>query len=169
MLYWAAIGALGIFLLLVIRDLFEKGRQSAHARFNARAKAHARSWEKLDELSRKALQHMDPLPWPELVAGYDLLASLIFDALEKIHPDGARSLSRPELKALLLQEKQFPEALWERIEKTLDYADMVRFASSAGAISQDAARLNFAKCIEEAKSVVQLLERKQYSTEVFSK
>ncbi|HAR43889.1 MAG TPA: hypothetical protein DCS07_14850 [Bdellovibrionales bacterium] len=161
MFYWAAIVALGVFLLLVARDLLEKGRATAQGRFNAKAKAHARSWEKLSELASTATRHSDQLPWNEVVSGYELLESLIFDALERLHPGGARALSRQELREILVQENQIPEILWERIEKTLDFADLVRFASSAGAISQEAARLEFSKWIDEAKSIVLLLERKQ--------
>jgi hypothetical protein len=57
-------------------------------------------------------------------------------------------------------ERQMPAEVWERASRLLEFAELVRFASSAGAVSENVARNEATKWVNEAESVVQLIDRK---------
>jgi hypothetical protein len=82
---------------------------------------------------------------------YESLCGAIFDALDKRYKLGSRSLSRGDLKRLLVEERGLPAETWERLGKILEYAEMVRFASSTGAISETSARQELAHWVQEAE------------------
>ena len=100
------------------------------------------------------------MPWDEVVTIYDAIARTIFDAIDRDLSVGSRSYSREELKRMLVDDRGMPEAVWKRAAKILEFAELVRFASSAGAISESAARADGAKWVHEAESVARLIERR---------
>ncbi|OFZ54212.1 MAG: hypothetical protein A2428_13110 [Bdellovibrionales bacterium RIFOXYC1_FULL_54_43] len=154
-LYWLTIGAFGIFAILVGFDLFKTGSASARALLESKAKLHAKSWERIRAGARAATHGAS---WQEVTQTYELMTNAIFDALERVYPIGVRSLPRTELKSILVDERGLAKPLWDRADRILEFAEMVRFASSAGAISEDAARAELAKWVNEAHSIVRILD-----------
>ncbi|MBL7715691.1 MAG: protein BatD [Bdellovibrionales bacterium] len=72
----------------------------------------------------------------DVLKSYDLLATAIFDLLDQRYGVSSRSLSRRDLKAVLVQEKGMDEKLFSRIAQVLEFAETVRFAAQAGVISE---------------------------------
>jgi hypothetical protein len=155
-IYWLSLGAFGIFVLLVLRDVFSKAAKTASERSALRAKQEAKSWNRLKGLAARMPGGM---PWSEVVSVYDAIAGQIFDAVDRIYAVGSRSYSREELKRMLVDDRGMPEAVWTRAAKILEFSELVRFASSAGAISESAARADGPKWVTEAEHVARLIER----------
>jgi hypothetical protein len=155
-LYWVCIAAFGFFALLVGRDLLVRASKSAQERSVDRARKNAKSW---DRLKSKAKEAANGMAWPDVIQLYEGLSGQIFDAIERAHPVGSRSYSREDLRRMLVDERQMPEAVWERASRLLEFAELVRFASSAGAVSEGLARGEAGKWVQEAESIVRLIGR----------
>ncbi|OFZ21151.1 MAG: hypothetical protein A2X94_05355 [Bdellovibrionales bacterium GWB1_55_8] len=153
--YWLALACFGALTALVATDLAKKGHASARAILESKAKAHSKSWDRMASIAHQA---KSGAAWREVLEAYDLLTSAILDALEKRHPVGVRSFSRSEL-GKLLAERGMNEQTWKRFEALLEYADMVRFASSVGAVSENSARDELEKWVREGKDLTQSVER----------
>ncbi|MCM2321628.1 MAG: BatD family protein [Oligoflexia bacterium] len=119
----------------------------------------AKAWQPLHELARGA----ESASWQEVSKAYDTVGYRVLDAIDQAYPIGARSLSRTDLRELLVVERAFPEALWERIGRVLEFGETVRFASSLGAVSEQTARQQLGHWVKEAESIVRLIERQKSS------
>ena len=155
-IYWLSLTAFGIFILLVLRDLIFKARQTATERSALRAKQEAKSWGRLRSLAERMPNGM---PWAEVITLYDAIAAQVFDAIDRVYAVGSRSYSREELKRMLVDDRAMPEAVWTRTAKILEFAELVRFAATAGAVSEITARADGAKWVNEAEQVTRLIER----------
>lgn len=156
-LYWGAILSFSIFMLVVFMDLLDRGKSKAQHLLYSRAKAHERSWNKLKDLAQSAQQS---LSWNETLQAYELLCSLIFEALEKNFPIGVKAISRSELRNILVQEKNLDPQLWERFSRLLEFAETVRYATSVGAVTEAQARQELLRHTEEARALVKHLDSK---------
>lgn len=139
---------------LVLFDFARKTKARSDAMADARAKAHARSWAKLQEGARQAVAGAS---WQEVVQTYELLAGVVFDAIDRVYGVEARSRPRSELKEILVGEKGLSSEVWHRISRLLEYAEMVRFASSAGAVSESSARKELGRWVSEGEAVTRAL------------
>ncbi len=155
-IYWLSLAAFGFFVLLVLRDVFFKAARTAAERNAIRAKQEAKSWGRLKGLAGKM---PDGMPWNEVVTIYDAMAGQLLDAIDRIYGVGSRSYSREELKRMLVDDREMPEAIWTRAEKVLEFSELVRFASTAGAISESVARAEGDKWVREAENVAAMIER----------
>jgi hypothetical protein len=93
------------------------------------------------------------VPWSEVQLCYELLTGALYDVLDREFGVSSRALSRQQLRDELTGEKRLPVPTWERIEKVLDYLEMVRFASGAGVVTEAAARQEFLKWVNEAQLI----------------
>jgi hypothetical protein len=156
-LYWVCIAAFGFFALLVGRDLLVRAGKTAQERSQDRARKSAKSW---DRLKSKAKEATNGMAWLDVIQLYEGLSGQIFDAIERVYPVGSRSYSREDLRRMLVDERQMSEEVWSRASRLLEFAELVRFASSAGAVSEGLARAEAGKWVVEAESVARLIDRK---------
>jgi hypothetical protein len=155
-LYWLCSLVFVALTGLVLWDLFRKTQARSSALADARAKAHSRSWARLRESARQAAAGA---AWQEVLISYELLTGVIFDAIDRAYSIGARSRPRSQLKEILVDERGLSAEAWAKISRLLEYAELVRFASAAGAISDQAARKDLARWVEEGEAVAHELEQ----------
>ncbi len=115
-----------------------------------------KSWMHLKSLATKACDQN--MPWNEVVLAYELLCGAIYDAIDQLAAVGSRSASRSELRRILMEGHQVNQDVWEAIEKVLAFAETVRFASSAGVVSEQQAREQLATWVEQAQAAIESIE-----------
>lgn len=118
-----------------------------------------KAWDQLRRAVSYVEQSSKPLDPAEISKNYETMSALVFNALDRVYGVGARSLSRPQLKQLLVAEREMNEALWLRIEQILEFGELVRFSGSGSAISQQAASADLKKWVGEAESVTRTLDQ----------
>ncbi len=149
-LYW--LSTLG-FLALVATVIWDRVR----ARPARKKKSHAagvdpKRWQRVRALAQRASEAGDSrLPWTEVTQAYELLTGAVYDSIDAKLEVGARALSRMELRERLVGSGHLTEEAWKRIDELLEYAEMVRFASSAGAVVEEDARKKLVQWINEAQ------------------
>jgi hypothetical protein len=148
-LYWAAIAGFIVLAGLIVSDLLRKNKARSDALAQSKAKAHARSWEKLRESARQATQGA---AWQEVLQTYEVLVGVVFDAIDQAYDLSARSRPRSQLKQMLVDEKGLPAESWEKISRLLEFAETVRFAASAGVVSEQSARSELARWVSEGEA-----------------
>lgn len=117
-------------------------------------KKNSLDWKAVDsavKLAQKTSQAAD------LVKAYDELANLVHEAIDKKTKLLSRSHPRSELRQLLTETQQFKPEWVDRLMKLLEFAETYRFAGSAGVISENDARGELQKWVEEARSLVDTL------------
>ncbi len=153
-LYWLTSGTFALLAGLVLWDATHRGISTARDAREARKAAQSRSWQRLQARAREAEAGA---PWMEVLRTYELLTDVIHDALDAAFKIGARSLSRSELKNILVDEGKVGRAEWDRLEALLEFAEMVRFATSAGAVSEQTARAKLAHWVKEGQALEGIL------------
>jgi hypothetical protein len=150
-LYWLAAAALLVFVTLIGIDLTRKAYNRNQEGRQARARAQARSWEKLQALSVDAMHGAD---WQQVAKGYEILHTMTIEALDRSFGIGARSLPRAEMRRLLVEERGLDPVRWEKVERLLEYTEVLRFAGSAGREFQQQARIDFGQWVREAEGIL---------------
>lgn len=112
--------------------------------------AKEREWAKL----RRRAEESERLPFHEVLKGFDFLESELEDALSERYGVAVRGMTRAELKETLVERAQIPEDRWQRIARLLEYTETVRFASQAGAVSEESARSELRKWIAELEQIL---------------
>jgi hypothetical protein len=153
-LYWLGGAGLLLFVTLIGIDFGKKAYGRGQARREARARAEARSWEKLQALSVEAVNGAD---WETVSRGYELLNAMTIEALDRSYGIGARSLPRAEIRRLVVEERGMEPGRWEKIERLLEYTETMQFAGSAGQEFQRQARLDLGRWVREAEGVLKTL------------
>ena len=153
-LYWLCILAIGWLVGLVVWDVLRRNRVRSEASAAARAKAHSRSWARLRESARQAA---GGAAWQDVLQAYEVLTGVLFDAIDEAYDVGARSRPRAQLREILVGERGLADETWTKISRLLEYTETVRFASSAGVISDQAARKDLARWVEEGEAVTRAL------------
>ena len=141
-LYIACVGCFGLLVVLVVHDFFKKKRSSRSPK---------PKWDVLHQVSRKATTGA---AWKEVTEAYETLTDVILDAIDQEYQIGARSFSRNELKAVLHDERGLPTQIWQRLVALLEFTELVRFASSIGAVSESEARTKLAHWVAEGEVIV---------------
>jgi hypothetical protein len=154
-LYWLCAAGFVAFVGVVLRDILRKGRARAVRDPRQGSRAEAKSWQALRARADSAAQGA---AWNEVTALYESLAGAVFDALDRVHAVGARSYSRADLKIMLVDDRGVPEALWRRLEQVLEFAENVRYASSAGAVAESSARQQATQWVGQAQEAAAELE-----------
>ena len=149
-LYWACLGVLILFGSIVGSDLIKKrklkkGSQNTRETEEARALAKIRAFLNVESGMNQA---------------YELLTGLIFDSIDRAcQPMSSRSLPRSELKSVLLGRSLLTPEQWDSLLALLEYADLVRYASGSGAVSQPEARAELPRWIQEAEKIIMALKK----------
>lgn len=153
--YWLCAACFGVFLIYVAIEWMRRGRILSKKAARDEAKRKTRSWDGLKQTAKLAAA--GSLPWPEVMRAYEDLAGALFDQLDERLPHAesgepsSRSLSRRELRRLLVDGQGMPAEKWEPLEKALEVAETVRFTGSAGIISEADARAQLGQLIEGAQ------------------
>jgi hypothetical protein len=154
-IYWLCTLAAAALVGLVVFDFLRKAKSRSSAEAEKKAKTQARSWQSLREKAARATQGA---PWNDVLQTYETLAGVMFDALDQAYAIRARTRPRSELRELLVVQQGLNAKAWEKISNTLEFAETVRFATSAGAVSEQAARTELARWVNEAETAVRDLK-----------
>jgi hypothetical protein len=158
--YWLCAAAFIFFVFLVTRDKLKSLNQRAQETELAKSKLRNKNFQKLRD---RALVSASPGgAWPEVVQCYEALTQSVFDAIDRKFAVGARGFSRSQLEELLVNERGLPAELWTKISSLLEYAEIVRFASSAGAVSEREARESLANWVNQAEQLIESIEIIRY-------
>jgi hypothetical protein len=137
-------------------DLLRKSKTRNSKQQSHRSGGQGKTWIMLQD---KAQSASNGLAWKDVTQAYETLGEEVLNGLESTYSLGVRSISRSELKDVLIQEKGMPEPVWNRIVRILEFADMVCFAGSAGVVSENVARTELTKWVQEGQSVMRSLEK----------
>jgi hypothetical protein len=149
-LYWLSVLGFVCFVGFVLFDKIQGRFRGMRSTREAKALANSKSWQRLRLAARKA---SDGIAWNEVTATYELLCGAVYDVLDEAYDVGSRSLSRSALREALVNEKGLSSEIWKRVEQLLEFAEMVRFASSAGVVSEAAARTQLARWVAEGEII----------------
>lgn len=137
-------------------------QKRAAAEASIRRAAETKSWSRLGQLAKTlAVAAPGPDTSRELILVHELLCGAVYDAIDREYALGARSLPRAELGRLLTEEQGLPSLIWERLAKLLEYSEMVRYASQAGMVSDQAARGELVTWVSEGQSLAEALARRK--------
>ncbi len=150
-LYWGLLALLGVFLVLVSIDAL---RRKKRGQIGDQKKGDSKVW---DALIQEAESSLKGSAWQDVCQTYEKISDVLLDALDQRYSISSRSVSRVHLQQILVDEKGMSASLWERFEKLLEYSDLVRFASSAGANTETQARSDLKKWVKEGQSLHQQL------------
>lgn len=89
----------------------------------------------------------------EVLECYAFIEEKLCSALEKCYNVSPRALSRRELYESLVEKQKMTEDLWSKISSLLEFTEMVRFASLAGAISESQVRAELAQRFRDAQAI----------------
>lgn len=144
-LYWLSALGLLVFVAIVLRDLVSRVRNRESKPDPSRTLAKA--WDDLETNSTS-------LPLRE---GLDRLYELIFDAIDQRYAIGARSLSRSELKRILVEEKSLDIKVFDQTARLLERIEMAQFAGQSR--DDENSRQSFQKWVEEGRLLADTLAR----------
>src|SRR5690606_33181505 len=101
------------------------------------------------------------LPFQDVLKAYDFLEIQLERALSERFGVAARGFTRRELKEVLVERHGIAESQWQRFNALLEFTETVRFASQAGAVSEERARNELRKWIAECEALLKEIgERK---------
>ncbi len=159
-LSWVGLGGILLAIVWMLVDTLRRGvlgaRVLEESRRAKRRVAESKSWQKLEAQARAARQGA---AWIEVAQAYESLSGAVYDAIDRAYGIGARSLSRSELRSLLVEERSLAEPVWNKVERLLEFAEAVRFAISAGAVSEAAAREQLENWVAEGRAIESGLAR----------
>ena len=153
-LYWIYAAALLFFGLGAVSILVDQMRRKKQfdpgTERRAKREKNVKEWQRLRQNARIAQKEM---PFQDVVATYERLTGLVYDALDGAYGLGARGLARGELRELLVENNQMPDQLWQRTSELLEFAETVRYASSVGAVSEITVRTDLEKWVKEGQAL----------------
>lgn len=113
-----------------------------------------REWAKFRRRSEEAQR----LPFQEVVAIFRFLEQEVEDALFQKFAVVAKGMTRPELQEALVDTGRITEDVWQRLVSFLEFAETLRYASQAGAVSEDGTRNDLKKWIAECEQILSVLK-----------
>jgi len=144
-----------IALLIRFRSMIQSGISGIGARARRKGKRD-REWSKV----RRQAEEAGRLPFNEILKCFDFLQAQLEEALSERFGITARGLTRDQLKAALVDGGLMKHDLWQRLSELLEFTETVRFASQAGAVSEERARNELRKWITESEAILKGLEEK---------
>lgn len=120
---------------------------------NRSPSAKARDWLRMKQSVGEGSPGAPTASFRDILQAYEKISSRVYDALDARYQLGARALSRVELREVLVVENKMPEDLWNRVSQLLEFTETVRFASQAGAVSEDRVRAEVGRWIDEAEKL----------------
>jgi hypothetical protein len=146
-LYWGATLAFAAFFSFVLFD------QLARRIGSKKSAPRSSTNQKLIQARAIAQKAKNGADWNEVARAYDGIAAALFDALDETYAVGARSYSREVLEQMLVGEKGMPADQWKRVKELLEFAELVKYASSTGVVSEAQARERLADWVGEAEGL----------------
>lgn len=113
-----------------------------------------REWAKFKRQAEEAQR----LPFQEIVSIFGFLECAVEDALFQKFGVMAKGMTRPELKESLVDTGRLSEDLWRRLVSLLEFTETLRFASQAGAVSEDRTRNELKMWIAECEQILLALK-----------
>lgn len=152
-IYWLAISVMAIFVLTVATDqiLLSRKRRETQALSDGSSQ---QVWRDLEKEAKKVVGGRE---WKDVVSLYSRISEALMSAIDQKFQLGARSLSRKDLGQILMSDHGIHSDTWKQIEKTLEFAEFVRYASSAG-VSEDQARRDLIPKVFEAEKLAKALK-----------
>jgi len=138
------------FVGLVVTDLARKGQSQVRRQREVQAKAELKSFA---QLRKRADAARNGASWQEVISSYEVLSGAVFDALDRTYAVGARSLPRSELKRVLVEERGLAPHVWDKASKLLEFAEAVRYATRAGAVTEAQARQELKNWVSDAEHI----------------
>jgi hypothetical protein len=154
---------LGFAVLLALLIRFREALLGSFRKLGAesrRKKAEEKSWEK----ARRQAEEAQRLPFQDVLKTYDFLEAEIERALASRFGLAARGMTRAELQEALVEHRGFPQSEWQRLNALLEFAETVRFASQAGAVSEDRARGELRKWVAECEALLLQVSKSRESS-----
>lgn len=150
-----------IFLSLVaigflFRDRLKRFLSSIGAEARTKKRTE-REWGKI----RRDADEAARLPFNQILKSYDFLQSRLEATLLTRFGLSARGLTREQLQEALVEPGLIEQNLWQRLSELLEFTETVRFASQAGAVSEDRARNELRKWIAECEAILSALETRK--------
>ncbi len=146
---WLGYLAFGVVLGFVAFDFGMRRMRGGWLRPKVPVDSKSKSWDRLAERGKRSQTEA----WPQIVQSYELFAGAIYDLIDRHFALGSRGVARSELRQRLVVELGLTESIWNRIDQALAYAEMVRFASKAGVVSESEARTRFSHWILEGRAI----------------
>lgn len=109
-------------------------------------------WKRLRSLSADAMAQAS---FQNLVRDYAVLREVLMGAVEENYSISAKAISRSELRAYLLAQEGFTQDVWSRLNRILEFTDLVCFAGTQGAVSEELVRKNLKEMIQESEYLIQ--------------
>jgi len=156
-LFWATCLALAFLAFLIGTDLKKKWSLRSHERRRKTGEAYSQEWKNLKNTAQSALQKESP--WSEVTHAYEKLAEILLDSIDHAFQLRSRSLSRAQIGEILVAENGVSPEVWGKAVRLLEYVDLVRYASSLGAVSEQAVRSDLAQWVDQGEEVVQKLKK----------
>lgn len=148
-----ALYGLGIVVLLALLIRFRRAIGRFFGGLGA-ANRHKKQTEKEWAKVRRQAEEAGRLPFNEILKSYDFLENQLEKALTSRFGVAARGLTRLELKEVLVDRLGIAESQWQRLNALLEFTEVVRFASQAGAVSEERARNELKKWTSECESLL---------------
>ncbi|MBI2712776.1 MAG: protein BatD [Bdellovibrio sp.] len=155
LLYWACSLAFLFFFALVGRDLFIRMNNRVPQSKEKKQRSGSKDWDRIRQLGGASASGA---PWQEVLAAYDAISYRLLEALELKYGVTVRSVSLQQVHAQLAEREKFPQVIWERIVRVLEFSDQVRYARSSASNSEGPARSELGKWVQEAEAILQSLE-----------
>ncbi len=152
-LFWLSCLVMALFAVTVVKDGLSKAQKLRQESAGDRALEVSKSWRALIESSKKLKGLETKAAWIDVVKAYERLSGAMYDILDREFSVSSRSISRKDLKVIIVDDNGIVESLWSRIEKLLEFAETVRFAASAGVITQDEAKRSLENWVTEGQAL----------------
>lgn len=151
---------LGAFVALALLIRFRDPIRVFLSGIGARSRRQSRlerEWSK----ARRQAEEAGRLPFNEILITFDFLRTQLEEALSERFQLSARGLTRIQLEEALVGRGLIAQNLWQRLSDLLEFTETVRFASQAGAVSEERARNELRKWIAECEAILADLGEKK--------
>jgi hypothetical protein len=152
---WRSIlfGLLGLIVLLAVLIRFRSEIQTVVGSLAAKSRRKGRREREWSKVRRQA-EEAGRLPFNEILKIFDFLQAQLEEALSERYRITARGLTREQLQAALVGEGLMQQNVWQRLSELLEFTETVRFASQAGAVSEERARGELRKWIAACEAIL---------------
>ncbi len=149
----ALFGILGLIVILAALVRFRNEIQKAIGGLAAKSRRknrRDREWAKI----RRQAEEAGRLPFHEILKCFDFLESELEEALSERFGVKSRGLTRDQLQEALVGRGVMQQSVWQRLSELLEFTETLRFASQAGAVSEERARGELRKWIAECEAIL---------------
>ena len=153
---WVSVGGLLALGAWMLSDQFRRRRRKFDRQRETETRAESKSWQKLRTDAREIAGGTSFRAVTEM---YERLTGAVYDSIDRIHSLGSRALPSSQLRTALVEERGLPEPSWKKLSELLDFAETVRFASNAGAISESQARSQLERWVTDGQAIEDALIR----------